>query len=147
MLQPTYDDVNLILRLYEQRREPVMREARFWFATKFKADTFEELMQLCPLGSQENQYFRQVTSYWEMVASFITGGVLNHHLFFQSGQEMLLAWEKVKNLAPHMRTARKNPLVWKNLEEAAKLFAEHLNSHGSPDAYPTVAELVRNMVR
>lgn len=144
--QATYEDVNLILRLYEQRREDKMREARQWFTGMFKAKTLEEFNKSCPPGSGPNAYFRMVTSYWEMVASFITAGVLNEQLFFQSGMELLLVWEKVKDIAPAMRELRKNQLIWKNLETVAGRLAAHLDVN-SPGAHEAFAELVRGMAR
>ena len=70
--RPTYDDANLILRLYEMRREARMRQARAWFTSKCKGvQSFEELMKLAPPGSDENASFRQVVTYWDLVASFI----------------------------------------------------------------------------
>jgi hypothetical protein len=83
----TYDDVNLICRLYEMRRDARLRAAREWFLSKFKPGSVEEIGVLAPGGSEENAYFRMVVTYWEMVASFVTAGVLNQELFFQSGQE------------------------------------------------------------
>src|SRR5262249_38282102 len=74
--RPTYDDVSLILKLYEMRRDEKLRAARGWFAANFKVKTIEEWQKLCPPGSDPNASYRMVTSYWEMVASFITGGVL-----------------------------------------------------------------------
>ena len=85
----TYDDVNLILRLYEMRRDDRLREARKWFTGSFKVKTFEEFTALCPPGSEPNASYRMVTTYWEMVASFLTSGVLNAELFYQSGRELL----------------------------------------------------------
>jgi hypothetical protein len=144
--QATYEDVNLILRLYEQRREEKMREARQWFAGMFKAKSVEEFQKTCPQGSGPNSYFRMVTTYWEMVASFITAGVLNEELFFQSGMELLLTWEKVKDLAPQMRESRKNQLLWKNLEIVAGRMAEYLDQN-SPGSYPHFSEMVKGMAR
>src|SRR5471030_333157 len=92
--QATIDDVNLILRLYEMRREPRMREARRWFVSSFKLKTYAEFPALCPAGSEENASFRMMITYYEMVASFITSGVLHAELFYQSGREMLLVWER-----------------------------------------------------
>ena len=66
----THDDVNLILRLYEIRREEKLRKARGWFAKSFKATTMDEFQTLCPLGSETHSYYLMVTSYWEMLASF-----------------------------------------------------------------------------
>src|ERR1041385_8280829 len=88
----TYDDVNLILRLYEMRREERLRDARKWFIASFKVKTFEDFQTLCPPGSETNASYRMVTSYWEMVGSFLTSGVLNNELFYQSGRELLFAW-------------------------------------------------------
>src|SRR5256885_12761866 len=96
--KPTYDDANLILRLYETRREEKMRAAREWFAQNFKYHTMEDYNRGCPPGSSMNAYSRMVLSYWEMVASFVTSGVLNQELFFQSGGELLFALVRVKEL-------------------------------------------------
>jgi hypothetical protein len=137
----TYDDVNLILRLYELRREDRMRQAREWFTKGFHARTMQEFEALCPQGSEHNAYFRMVISYWEMVASFITSGVLNQELFFWSGTEMLLVWERVKHLVPAMREMRKNASLWTNLETAASSFIGWFD-RGGPEAYQTFAALV-----
>ena len=73
----TYEDANLLLRLYELRREERLRNARDWFMKNFRARTMEEFQKLCPLGSKENAFYRMVVSYWEMAASFVTGGILH----------------------------------------------------------------------
>ena len=90
MSQATYDDVNLILRLYELRREDKMRAARNWFVANYKPKSMAEYQQLCPMGSEENAFARQVTSYWDMVSSFVASGVLNDELVFQNSRELLL---------------------------------------------------------
>lgn len=143
----THDDVNLILRLYELRREEKMREARQWFASMFRPiSTTEEFNKMCPPGSGQNANFRMVTSYWEMVASFVTSGVLNEELFFQSGGELLLTWEKIRNLAPALREVRKNPRMYHNLETVATRMAGYMQRE-APEAYDIFAEMVRNMAR
>jgi hypothetical protein len=58
-----------------------LREARNWFNGNFKVRTLEEWTALCAPGTEANASYRMVTSYWEMVASFITSGVLNPELF------------------------------------------------------------------
>ena len=77
----TYDDVNLILKLYDMRREPRMRAARAWFG-KFKATNMEEFLKICPPGSDENAYYRQVTTYWEMISVIVNRGMLDEDLYF-----------------------------------------------------------------
>src|SRR4029453_6672198 len=88
----TYDDARLILDLYEMRREERLRKARAWFVASFKPKSATDLAALCPRGSDENASYRMVTTYWEMVASFLTSGVLNKELFYQSGGERVLVW-------------------------------------------------------
>src|SRR5205085_8174843 len=105
----TYDDANLILRLYELRREEKLRQARDWFGMNFRATTMEEATQAIPMGSPENAYFRMVVSYWEMAASFVTAGVLNQELFFESNGELLGVWERVRSILPGFRAMTKNP--------------------------------------
>jgi len=133
----TYDDANLILRLYEMRREERMREARAWFTANFNASTLEEFQKLCPLGSKENAHYRQVTSYWDMAASFITAGVLSEELFFESNRELLLVYTRIQKLLPAVRESYKDPNVLKNLETVARNFIEWMNKRtpGSYDSF------------
>ena len=138
----TYDDVNLILRLYDMRREDRMREARKWFMGAFKVKAFEEFQALCPAGSDPNASYRMVTTYWEMVASFLTSGVLNAELFYQSGRELLFVWERLRDIVPALRDAFKNPRELKNLEEAATAYISWWN-HTAPGAYDAFAKRVR----
>jgi hypothetical protein len=123
--RPTYDDANLILRLYELRRDERMRQARAWFTAKCKVKSYDELLQLAPGGSDENASVRMVTSYWDLVASFMTAGVLNKDLFFQSGRELLLVWERVRDYLPSMREAYKDPNYLQHLETIGNEFAAH----------------------
>src|SRR3954466_15895852 len=111
----TYDDVNLILRLYEMRRGDRLGEARKRFHASFKPRTFEDFQALCPPGSEPNASYRMVVTYWEMVASFLTSGVLNNELFYQSGRELLLVWERVRDIVPAMREKLGHARELKNL--------------------------------
>jgi hypothetical protein len=133
-VKPTYDDANLLLRLYELRREEKMRTARDWFAQNFHFKTLEEYNRQCPASSSMNAYSRMVMSYWEMVASFITSGILNQELFFQNGSEMLFVWERVRELIPQIRDAYKNPTYFQNVETVANTFIKWLNDR-APEAH------------
>ncbi len=137
-IKPTYDDANLILRLYETRREEKMRSAREWFAQNFKYHTMEEFNRGCPPGSSMNAYARMVMSYWEMVASFVTSGVLNQELFFESGGELLFVWVRVKDLLPSLREANKSPAFFQNMETVANAYIQWMNARG-PESYAAFA--------
>jgi hypothetical protein len=141
----TYDDANLVLRLYERRREEKLRQAREWFAQNFTASSMEEAQKIIPPGSKENAYFRMVVSYWEMAASFVTSGVLNQELFFQSNGELLFVWERVRQLVPGFRAFMNNPESWKNLETVGNAYIEYLQRKG-PEAYPTFQKMQRMAV-
>ena len=138
----TYDDVNLVIKLYEMRREERLRDARRWFAASFKVKTFDEFTTLCPPGSDPNASYRMVTTYWEMVASFLTSGVLNAELFYQSGREMLFTWERVRDILPTVRESYAHPRELKNLEDAATAYIGWWNAH-APGAYDAFSKRVR----
>jgi hypothetical protein len=139
---PTYDDVRLILKLYDMRREARMREARKWFGTYFKVKTLEEFNALCPPGSEPNASYRMLTSYWEMVASFITNGVLHQELFFEGNREFLFVWERVRDVVPELRKAFSSPIELKHLELIAEAYVQWWNRQ-APGAYEAFSKRVR----
>jgi hypothetical protein len=128
--QATYEDANLILRLYEIRREEKMRAARDWFVRSFRPKSVEEMNQIAAPGSPENAYMRQVLSYFEMVASFVTGGILNQDLYFQSGGELLLCYIRLKPVLGAMRELYKNPEAFKNLETLGEAYLDWYAAKG-----------------
>ena len=139
--RPTYDDANLILRLYEMRRDDRMREARQWYAAKFKPKKWEDLATLAAPGSADHASFRMVVSYWDMVASFVISGVLNKELFFQSGRELLVVFERLRPVLPGIRDDYKDPLYLGNLERLGLDYAAHWQSL-NPEAYEAFAKRV-----
>lgn len=135
--RPTYDDANLILRLYEMRRDARMREARQWYTSSFRPKKWEELATLAPPGSAENASFRMVISYWDMVASFIVTGVLNRELFFHSGRELLVVFERLRPVLPGIREAYQDPGYLANLERVGLDFGAQWRTQnpGGHDAF------------
>ena len=141
--QATYDDVNLILKLYELRRDDRLREARK-FVGGLKVKTLAELQSVCPPGSEQDASFRMATSYWEMAASFVTSGVLNRELFADSGGELLFVWTKIQDLVPEIRKAFNNPKYLSNVETVAKAMIDRMNK-SNPKAYETFQARVRGV--
>jgi hypothetical protein len=141
--QATYDDVNLILKLYELRREDRMREARRFFGG-LKVKSLAELREACPPGSEQDASVRMVTSYWEMAASFITSGVLNQELFQQSGGELLFVWTKIQDVVPELRKAFNSPKYLANMETVAKGMIDNMN-RANPKAYEAFQARVRGI--
>ena len=116
---PDHHDAELLLRLYDLRREAKMRQAREWFQLEFEVKTLDDFWRRWPMGCQENAFFRMVVSYWEMAASIVNHGLITEEFFFENTGEFWVVWEKIKHLAPAMRENRKNPLLWSNLESLA----------------------------
>jgi hypothetical protein len=116
MGQVTHDQANLLLRLYELRREPRMRQAREWFIRDFSANSMEELFQKYPPGSEENASYRMVASYWDMCAGMVNRGLIDDEFFFENGGEAWIVYHKTKEVAASQRKAMANPLILKQLE-------------------------------
>ena len=83
-----------------------------------------------------------MTTYWDMVASFITAGVLNQELFFQSGRELLFVWVRLEPIIAEFRAAFKDPEYYKNLETVAVAFSGYLKKK-NPEAYDNFVARVR----
>ena len=121
MGQATHEQVKLMLRLYELRREPRLRQARDWMIRQFTAKTPEEFQKQCPPGSDPHTSFRMAISYWDMVAGIANRELLDEELFFETkGAEQFLVWERLKPSVPGWRAMFKNPYVMSNLEEHCK---------------------------
>ena len=124
MGQVTHDQADLLLKLYDLRRESRLREARAWFGANFDCQTLEDVNKKCPMGSEANASFRMVVSYWEMAANLVNRGLIDDELFFETSGEALFVWERLRPLAPAMRAAFKNPQAWSQLESLAKRMTE-----------------------
>ncbi len=120
--KPTVADAQLILQLYDLRREAEMRKARNWWVAEFFPESAEDLQKVSgAMGSQENNWFRQVLGYWGMAASFVLQGVLSEELFLQpacSG-EMFLIFAKVQPLLKEWREKMGDPQIMRNVELVA----------------------------
>lgn len=113
----TYEDAQLILKLYELRREEKMRAAREWYARRFFPQSFEDVKAALAPTNPENAYLRMVFGYWDMAASFVVRGVLNSELFFDSAGEMIFVWAKIEPFVAALRAEMKAPLL-ANVEKA-----------------------------
>ena len=112
----TYDDANLLLRLYELRREEKLRQAREWFMKNFHARTIKEFQKVCPMGSQENAYARMVWSYWDMAASLVTTGAIDADAFRAAHGEIFATFSKVQPYLGQLRSAAGEPDFCKHTE-------------------------------
>src|ERR1022692_401269 len=106
--KPTATDAQLIMQLYDLRREAEIRKARSWWLGEFWPQSADDFMKIAgAMGSQENNWLRQVSGYWSMAASFVLHGALSEELFLQpavSG-EMFIVFAKVQ---PFIKELREN---------------------------------------
>jgi len=132
----THADAELILKLYDLRREAVMRQARDFFGM-FSPASFEELMAVMgAFGSKENAYLRQVLGYWEMAASLVVHGALNAELAQDTLGEMNFVYAKVRPFLKQMRNLMKSPEFLQNMEKVIE---------GTPEARERLARMQERM--
>ena len=135
----TSSDVELILKLYDLRREPEMRKARNWWITSFAPQSIDDIMKIgMSLGSQENNWLRQVAGYWEMAASFVLHGALNQDLFLEGSfsGEMFVIFGKVQPFLKELREKMQNPTAFGNMEKVI------MNAKGGPERLKQTQERI-----
>jgi hypothetical protein len=119
--KPTVDDARLILELYDLRREPEMRKARQWWVTTFWPKSADDFIKVATaMGSEENNWLRQVGGYWGIAVSFVLNEVLSEKLFFQVSfcGEMYFIFAKVRPFLKEIREKMNNPELFLSIEKA-----------------------------
>jgi len=118
--KPTVADAQLILQLYDLRREAEMRKARHWWATEFFPQSADDFLNVAwAAGTQENAWLRQVSGYWNIVVSFVLNGVLNEDLFLQPGfsGELFVIYAKIHPYVKELRKKLDDPEFFRTIEE------------------------------
>jgi hypothetical protein len=110
----------LVLKLYELRREPVMRQARSYIGGTFLPASAEELVALVTAGTPESAYILQVYGYWDMVAAFVLHGALDEALLYDVGQEMYFQFAKISPYLEGFRTLMNLPEWMRNIERVVE---------------------------
>jgi hypothetical protein len=95
------EEANLILKLYELRREETMRQARDWFFREFNPQTLAEF-QAGMMGPHSG-HIRMVVSYWDMAATFVNHGAISQDLFSECNGEHIGVFMKIDKLLPEIR--------------------------------------------
>jgi hypothetical protein len=113
-------DAQLILQLYDLRREPEMRKARHWWMNEFWPGNADDFLKVAwAMGSQENNWLRQVGGYWGLAASFVLQGTLNEELFLRpsSSGEMFVMFAKVQPFLKDLREKLGDPEAFLDIEK------------------------------
>ena len=132
----TPEQVELILRLYELRRETVMREARTFVGGPFLPKSDNELVSIITKGGKETGFVLQVYGYWDMVCAFVLHGMLSEPLVYDTCQEMYFQFAKIHPYLKGFREKMNLPEWMQSLEKVAT---------GSPRARKRLAAMRANL--
>ena len=109
------ESADLILKLYDLRREAKMREARNWLFT-FNPTSVEDYWNTM-MDPQVGGYLRMVTSYWDMAASLVNHGAIDAEMFNDTAGEHIFVFAKVEPFLAELREKFENPKAFAHLEK------------------------------
>ena len=112
-----YKDADLILKLYDLRREKTMRDARNWFFS-FNPKGKEDFIDV--LTSDKSGLYRMVISYWDMACSFVNNGAIDSQMFNDANGEHMFVYAKLEPFLPALREEMGNPNFLAHLEKVVK---------------------------
>src|SRR4051794_19274825 len=112
------ESADLILKLYDLRREAKMREARNWIFS-FNPTSADEYWQTM-MDPEVGGYLRMVTSYWDMAATMVVQGAIDADLFNETAGEHIMVFAKLEPILAELRERFQNPNALKNLEKIIK---------------------------
>jgi hypothetical protein len=110
-----YESADLLIKLYELRRDPTMREARTWFAREFHPASVDDV--LAAVSGPHSGHFRMVTSYWDMAASFVANGAIDEQMFNDANGEQLVVLAKLEPFLADYRARVGNPNYLAHVEK------------------------------
>jgi hypothetical protein len=109
-----FESATLNLKLFELRREPVLREAREWFLRDFNPETFAEVVET--VSGERNASFRMVLGYWDMASSLVTTGAIDADAFRAAHSEVFGTFSKIHPFLAEMRAVSGEPDFCKHVE-------------------------------
>ncbi len=115
---PDHHDAEIVMRLYDLRREAVMRESRDALNAQFWPRTFDDVLAVTRRDHDLNRAFRQVSTFWEMAYGMVKHGIVNAGYFLESNGEGFFLFAKIQ---PYLEAYRRevNALAFRNAEWAA----------------------------
>jgi hypothetical protein len=128
------ESANLILKLYDLRREEVMRKARDWYMSEFNPSTMQDITDA--VMSDKSAYYRMVVSYWDMAASFVNHGAIDEEMFTDTNGEYMVVFAKLEPFVAGIREASGSPKYLQHLEKLVM---------SKPDAKETLNALRERM--
>jgi hypothetical protein len=107
-------EAEIILKLYDLRREATMRQARDWFAIEFQPESADDVRKA--MFSEHSGHLRMVTSYWDMAAALVHHGAISLDLFTDTNGEHFMVFSRFEPILAELR-AMFGPQFLANLEK------------------------------
>jgi len=142
--QPTHEQAQLHLQVFEMRREARLRQARDWFFKNYFADTFEDAARIAAPGTENGAFAMMVLSYWEQACALLNYGLLHEELFFQTSGEFFAIWDRISGLVPQFREKFVYNGWMEQMEQAAKRYETWMEKR-SPGHLAAMREFVKMM--
>lgn len=141
---PTHEQANLQLQIFELRREARLRQAREWFTKNYFANTVEEALRVAPMGTEAGTNFMMVVAYWDQACAYLNYGLLHEDLFFETNGEFFFIWDRLKPTIAESRKMFSNPLFLANFEKAAKQYEAWIEKR-APGHLAVMRQMVKQM--
>lgn len=142
--KPTFEQGQLHLQIFEQRREARLRQARDWFFRNYVVENLDDVMRIAGPFTEGGTFVMMVLTYWEQACAFLNHGLLHEELFFETNGEFFGAWESVKPVIREFREKFNNKLFLTNLEQAAQRYEKWMESR-SPGHIATMRQMMKQM--
>jgi hypothetical protein len=110
-----YESADLLLKLYDLRREPVLRKARAWYRAGFHPASAADVLAI--YRGKNSAPYRMVTSYWNMAAALVLDGAIEEQMFADVNGEHILVYARLESHLPELRAALNNPGYLDHLEK------------------------------
>lgn len=143
-MKATFEQGQLHLQIFEQRREARLRQARDWFFKNYVVESLDDVMRIAGPFTEGGTFAMMVLTYWEQACAFLNHGLLHEELFFETSGEFFGVWESVKPVIREFREKFNNKQFLTNLEQAAQRYEKWVESR-SPGHIATMRQMMKQM--
>jgi len=142
--QPTHEQAQLHLQVYEMRREAKLRQARDWYFKNYFVESFDDSMRVATPGTENGALVMMVLSYWEQACALLNYGLLHEDLFFETSGEFFGVWELVKPTIAQGREKFANKQFLAHMEKAAQRYEAWIERR-SPGHLAAMRQFMKQM--
>ena len=144
MANPTHEQAKLHLQVFEERREPRLRQAREWFFKNYHVTSVDDAMRIAAPGTENGALAMMVISYWEQTCALLNYGLLHEQLFFETNGEFFMVWERLKPMVGGFREQFAAPHMFAHLEKAGQKYEAWMEKT-SPGHVTRMREFMKQM--